>query len=195
MTKSTHSSLVLVLALGLVGCGSAATANAPATTPDRPAAAEPAATTPVVSESSAPDKEESARPLNVELLRSSFKLVVEREPKLTSIFYGHLFADYPESKRLFDGVDLETQGEMLGTALGLVVEHLEDPEWLTETLGTLGENHAGYGVKEKHYQWVGASLLKTLSQVAADDWNDELAQAWGDAYGAIQTLMLARTDA
>lgn len=175
-------SVVLGFLVSVTACGGS---TPPAETPEAAPPAETAA------EPAPAEEAEAARPLNVELLRSSFKLVVEREPKLTSIFYGHLFADYPDSKKMFEGVDLDTQGKMLATALSGVVDHLEDPEWLTKTLGELGQRHADYGVKEEHYAWVGASLLKTLAQVAGDDWTPEMAQAWGDAYAAIQKLMLA----
>jgi hemoglobin-like flavoprotein len=39
--------------------------------------------------------------LNVALLRSSFELVVEREPMLTARFYEVLFARYPQVRKLF----------------------------------------------------------------------------------------------
>ena len=127
--------------------------------------------------------------LNVQLLRESFALVVERQPKLTSRFYEILFARHPEVRPLFGQRSTEAQALMLQEALVAVLDHLEDASWLQQNLANLGSKHAGYGVTEEMYSWVGASLLATLEEVAGDAWTPELEQAWADAYGAIAGLM------
>ena len=127
--------------------------------------------------------------LNVELLRSSFDLVVEREPELTARFYERLFSDYPQSKPLFGRKFEREQQKMLQDALIAVVDHLEDADWLVGTLQPLGRKHVGYGVTAVMYDWVGASLLVTLAQAAGDDWTREHEAAWAEAYGAIAGIM------
>jgi hemoglobin-like flavoprotein len=127
--------------------------------------------------------------LDVELLRSSFALVVEREPELTARFYEHLFADYPQVKPLFGRNSARAQQQMLRDALVAVLDHLDDAPWLQTTLAELGRKHVDYGVTNEMYDWVGASLLETLAEVAGEDWNDRLAAAWATAYGAIAGLM------
>lgn len=127
--------------------------------------------------------------LKVELLRSSFALVVEREPELTARFYDVLFARYPQVKPLFSPNGGARQQRMLSDALVAVVDHLEDAPWLQTQLQALGAKHVAYGVTPEMYGWVGASLLQTLATVAGDDWTPELAAAWTDAYGAIAGLM------
>jgi hemoglobin-like flavoprotein len=87
------------------------------------------------------------------------------------------------------------QAEMLTGALVAVMDHLEDAPWLTSTLGALGEKHLSYGVTREMYDWVGASLLTALAEAAGSKWNAELNVAWAEAYGAIVSLMLARTAA
>ena len=131
--------------------------------------------------------------LNVDLLRSSFNLVIEIEPDLTGKFYATLFEQRPEARALF-GADTRKQSDMLAGALIAVVDHLEDGEWLTDTLGGLGAKHPGYGVTPDMYEWVGTALLTTLAAAAGDAWTDELNTAWADAYGAISSLMIAGVD-
>jgi hemoglobin-like flavoprotein len=128
--------------------------------------------------------------LNVVLLRSSFELVVERAPDLTVRFYEILFARYPQVKPLFGRNSGRAQAEMLAAAIGAVIEHLEDAPWLERTLKGLGAKHVAYGVTTEMFPMVGECLLATLAEVAGADWSPELAQAWGDAYGAITSLML-----
>lgn len=129
--------------------------------------------------------------LNVELLRSSFALVVEREPEVTRKFYDVLFAKYPGAKPLFSRRSRTDQERMLRDMLVAIIDHLEDGPWLTQQLKALGDKHVGYGVTPEMYGWVGASLLETLESIAGPAWTPELAAAWTDAYGAIASLMQA----
>lgn len=128
--------------------------------------------------------------LDAALLRSSFALVVERQPALTHRFYEVLFARYPQARALF-GRDTRRQEEMLQGALVAVVDHLEDAAWLQQTLAGLGAKHVGYGVTQEMYGWVGECLLATLAEVAGEAWTPALERAWAEAYGAIVELMLA----
>lgn len=129
--------------------------------------------------------------LNVEALRSSFELVVEREPQLTHRFYDILFQRYPQAKPLFRNNPRQEQEKMLTDVLVKVMDHLEDAPWLVRELGALGNKHAGYGVTDEMYGWVGASLLEALAQVASDAWTPELEAAWTEAFEAISSLMQA----
>ncbi|HEX4422449.1 MAG TPA: globin domain-containing protein [Kofleriaceae bacterium] len=113
-------------------------------------------------------------------------------PKFTSRFYEILFERYPQAEPLFLRTSMARQAEMLNGALVAVLDHLEDAPWLTDTLGALGAKHVGYGVTHEMYDWVGASLLATLAEVAGPAWNPELNAAWGEAYGVIASLMRAR---
>src|ERR1700709_2188256 len=115
--------------------------------------------------------------LDAVLLRSSFDLVVEREPELTPRFYEILFARYPQVRPLF-GRSGPAQAEMLQQALVAVIEHIEDPSWLSQTLGALGKKHVDYGVTAEMYGWVGASLLAALAEAAGDAWSPALEGAW-----------------
>jgi hemoglobin-like flavoprotein len=129
--------------------------------------------------------------LDVQLLRDSFALVVEREPELTRRFYEILFERYPQARALFGRRSERAQQEMLRDALVAVVDHLEDPSWLTSTLFALGRKHVSYGVTAPMYDWVGESLLATLAEVAADAWTEAHARAWADAYALIAGAMQA----
>jgi len=126
---------------------------------------------------------------DVALLRSSFNLVIEREPELTRVFYDILFERYPQARPLFRRNTPAMQQRMLAQALGAVVEHLEDGPWLVETLGKMGARHEAYGVTREMYGWVGDALLATLARAAGPDWTPDLAAAWAAAYGAITGLM------
>lgn len=128
--------------------------------------------------------------LNVPLLRSSFDLVIERQPQLTPRFYEILFARYPQVKPLFGRNSGANQAAMLQSALVAVLDKLEDASWLEQTLGAMGAKHVDYGVTTEMYGWVGTSLLAAIAEAAGSDWSPALESAWTDAYGAISGLML-----
>jgi hemoglobin-like flavoprotein len=127
--------------------------------------------------------------LNIELLRESFTLVVERQPMLVRRFYEILFERHPEARHLFGRRSAEAQEKMLTSALIAVMDHLDDAPWFTTTLSALGAKHREYGVTDRMYDWVGESLLATLAEIAGDDWNAELEREWSKAYAAIATTM------
>ena len=129
--------------------------------------------------------------MNIELLRSSFTQVLEQEPALTRRFYAIFFARYPQVVPLFGRNSPRQQQEMLGQALMAVLDHLENAEWLVETLGALGRKHVTYGVTSEMYGWVGECLLATLSEIAGPAWTPAHEQVWSEAYAAIVLLMVA----
>lgn len=128
--------------------------------------------------------------LNVELLRSSFGLVVSREPQITARFYEIFFERYPQVVPMFGKTSGENQQKMLTEALVAVVDHLEDAPWLKANLRALGKRHDGYGVTPEMYNWVGECLLAAMAAAAGKDWSPEIEAAWTDAYGAIVHLTL-----
>jgi hemoglobin-like flavoprotein len=129
--------------------------------------------------------------LQVNLLRTSFDLVIARQPNLTRVFYEILFARHPEARQLFFRKTIAVQEQMLAETLDAALEHLEEQEWLASRLAEMGARHAEYGVSAEMYGWVAEALLATLARIAGDDWTPALEAAWGDALTAIETLMLA----
>ena len=128
--------------------------------------------------------------MDVTLLRCSFEQIIEREPDLAGRFYQILFQRHPQTRALFRG-DTRAQGKMLAGALQAVIDHLEDAAWLVPTLEGLGARHAGYGITDEMYEWVGECLLAALAEVAGEDWSASHILAWSEAYGFIADTMKA----
>lgn len=129
--------------------------------------------------------------LDVDALRGSFGVVIERQPDLTRVFYEELFERHPEARALFTRRPMAVQEQMLAETLVAALDHLEEPAWLTVKLGELGAKHAEYGVTREMYGWVAESLLATLERAAGDAWTPAYEMAWRDALTAIAALMLA----
>lgn len=127
--------------------------------------------------------------LNIELLRESFAKAVPVADKVADKFYEFLWTDYPQSKALFAKVDMDKQKVALIKSLAKIVEEVDQPENLVPYLEKMGARHIDYGTEPEHYDWVGASLLKTFAFFFEEEWTDELNQAWADAYGVIADVM------
>lgn len=132
--------------------------------------------------------------LPVKLLEESFNEVKPQADAFGSSFYQNLFTMYPEAKPLFANTDLAAQQKKLISSLVLVVENLQNPEKLQESLKGLGARHVQYGALPEHYPLVGNALLKTFEDYLQEKWTPEVKQAWVDAYGAITKIMLEGAD-
>jgi hemoglobin-like flavoprotein len=124
------------------------------------------------------------------LLRRSFELVAPEGERLVALFYERLFERYPSLSRLFAGVQMERQREMLLGALASVIRYAEDPRSLLPVLGDLGARHARYGVRPEHYPLVGETLLAALAEIGGADFLPEMRSAWAEAYGVLSAAML-----
>ena len=129
--------------------------------------------------------------LDADALRTSFGVVIDRQPDLTKAFYEELFERHPEARALFTRKPMAVQEQMLAETLVAALDHLDDPAWLSEQLAALGAKHADYGVTAEMYGWVADALLATLERAAGDAWTPAYETAWRDALTAIAELMLA----
>ncbi|MGC4933688.1 globin domain-containing protein [Gordonia sp. DT30] len=128
--------------------------------------------------------------MDKDTLTASLALVDLPDDGLTVLFYEKLFAAHPEVQPMFSR-STRGQAAMLRTAVISVVEHLDDPEWLTTTLGALGRRHADLGVGEALYPVVAQTLIATMAEIAGPAWTDEYTAQWAQALTAVADLMLA----
>ncbi|MEJ2142762.1 MAG: globin family protein [Gammaproteobacteria bacterium] len=127
-------------------------------------------------------------PKQIGLIKVTWGKVFPIADKAAELFYGKLFELDPELKPLFSGNMVE-QGKKLMSTINLVVEGLENLEELVPAVQDLGIRHAGYGVKDEHYDTVAEALLWTLGQGLGDDFTDEVKEAWTEAYVVLATTM------
>ena len=123
------------------------------------------------------------------LVQETWHQVVPIADTASALFYERLFEIDPELRRLFDGVDMESQRQKLVQALALVIGGLDEIEELIAEVAALGRRHSVYGVKDAHYDTVGAALLSTLETGLGDSWTAEVKAAWTAAYGFIAEVM------
>ena len=123
-----------------------------------------------------------------ELLETSLALVDTPDDALTKRFYAILFERYPSVRPMFTE-DIGRQAKMLRSAIISVVDHLDDPIWLTETLGDLGARHASWGVVAPMYDAVTECMVAAMAERGGSAWTPQMTDAWVEALDAVSGLM------
>jgi hemoglobin-like flavoprotein len=122
------------------------------------------------------------------LIRQTFDLVAPMADSVAAVFYRRLFELDPSLRALFPPMLVE-QGRKLMQMLGAAVGMLDRPQQLTSVLESLGRRHAGYGVRDEHYDTVGEALLWTLERGLGPVFTPDVKAAWAALYGVVATTM------
>jgi hemoglobin-like flavoprotein len=132
-------------------------------------------------------------PSQVELIRASWTAVEPIQDVAATLFYDRLLELDPSLRRLFRRTDMAQQKKILIQTLTVVVKSLDRLDQLVPAIEALGRRHAGYGVRETHYDTVGEALLWTLGQGLGDGFTPELRDAWTEAYTTLASVMIGAT--
>ena len=129
-------------------------------------------------------------PAEIAMLRESFSELSPELEEASVAFYQRLFAIAPELAPLFR-TDIENQGMRFMSAVGTILDRLDDPEDTDGFLLRLGEGHAALGIKPEHFLPMRAALIETFRETLGDRFTAERAAAWRKAYDLIASGMLA----
>jgi hemoglobin-like flavoprotein len=126
----------------------------------------------------------------VALMESTFAKISSDGQRFAERFYEKLFERYPGVKPLFSNVSMSRQKQHLFSALVMVIDNLQKPQELEESLTRLGQRHVDYGVSPSHYYAVSGTLLDVIRFFLKDDWNDDVQEAWSDGLEAVSRVMM-----
>lgn len=134
-------------------------------------------------------------PEQVQMIKTSWQKVMPISDKAAELFYGKLFELDPSVKPLFKG-DMKEQGQKLMKMINTVVNGIDRLDTIVPAVQQLGVRHVAYGVKDDHYDTVGAALIWTLGAGLGDDFTEPTKEAWVTAYGILaDTMKAAAADA
>lgn len=125
---------------------------------------------------------------HIQSIRESHAAVARRPDITARLFYQTLFELDPALRPMFRP-DLEEQSRKLMEVLGAAVRLLDHPEALTPVLEALGRRHVKYGVREEHYDTVGAALLRALHDTLGEAFGPVTREAWTRFYELIASTM------
>ena len=134
-------------------------------------------------------------PDQIHLVRQSFARVAPIAEQAGALFYAKLFARDPAIGGLFSSSDMNVQARKLLEMIGNAVRLLDHPERLDPVLRALGKRHVEYGVRDAHYDSVGAALLETLADALGPDFTPATHAAWAALYARVgRTMRLGAQD-
>ncbi|MDC3957403.1 hypothetical protein KEG38_26335 [Polyangium jinanense] len=134
------------------------------------------------------DREETMNNEQKLLVQKTFEMVAPIADVAAGLFYGRLFEVDPSLKPLFRG-DMKDQGKKLMSTLKVAVQALDRLDALIPTVQALGRRHLAYGVRDDHYDTVGAALLWTLEKGLGEAFTPEVHEAWATVYGVLAKVM------
>jgi hemoglobin-like flavoprotein len=127
-------------------------------------------------------------PQQIALVQTSFLTVQPILDTAAGLFYDRLFELDPTLRPLFR-TSRDQQTRMLAQALTIVVKSLDRLDAIRPAVEALGRRHVGYGVRDEHYETVGAALLWTLQEGLGSAFTPAVRDAWSAAYGWIALTM------
>jgi len=127
-------------------------------------------------------------PEHVRLVQSTWVKVLPIKDTAAQLFYERLFEMDPSLRALFRG-DMRQQGEKLMQVIDAAVNGLSHLERIVTAIQELGRRHVDYGVKDHHYDTVGAALLWTLEKSLGKEFTREARNAWTTVYSILATTM------
>ncbi len=123
------------------------------------------------------------------LVQESWMQVEPIADTAATLFYDKLFELDPALRPLFPSTDLREQKKKLMQTLTVAVRGLHRLDELTPALEALGRRHAGYRVKDEHYETVGQALLWTLEQGLGAAFTPAVRDAWVETYQLVASVM------
>lgn len=134
-------------------------------------------------------------PTQIDLIRASWTKVEPIADTAAQLFYSRLFELDPRTRALFRRTDMDAQRRNLMQTLTVVVKGLDKLDAIVPAVRALGSRHAGYGVRAKDYDTVGAALLWTLEQGLGAEFDEPTREAWASAYGLLASVMIEASEA
>jgi hemoglobin-like flavoprotein len=127
-------------------------------------------------------------PQQKQLVQTTFAKVAPIADEAAALFYGRLFEIDPALRPMFT-TDLKEQGRKLMAMIAMAVNGLDRLDQLVPAVRQLGARHAGYGVRDEHYDTVAAALVWTLEQGLGGDFTPDVREAWVAVYGVLASTM------
>jgi hemoglobin-like flavoprotein len=127
-------------------------------------------------------------PQQIRTVQSTWIKVLPNKDTAAQLFYERLFEIDPSLRGLFRS-DISQQGAKLMQVMDAAVNGLSQLERIVRVIQELGRRHADYGVKDHHYDIVGAALLWTLGKSLGAEFTPEVKDAWATVYRVLATTM------
>jgi nitric oxide dioxygenase len=130
----------------------------------------------------------------IEIVKATAPVVAEHAETITRRFYTLMFAGNPEVQAYFNPAHQHSgqQQQALAGAICAYAANIENLGALGPAVELIAQKHCSLGIQPEHYPIVGKHLLAAIKAVLGDAATDEIITAWGEAYGFLAEIFVAR---
>lgn len=133
-----------------------------------------------------------ASPRTIEIVKSTVPFLEEHGNQITDIFYQNMFAEHPELLDIFNETNqkLGRQQSALASTVLAAAKHLEKLAVLLPEVTQIAHKHRALQILPEHYPIVGKHILGAIKKVLGDAANDDIINAWAEAYDDIAGVFI-----
>ncbi|WP_367108848.1 globin domain-containing protein [uncultured Psychrobacter sp.] len=137
-----------------------------------------------------------ASPKTIEIVKATVPVLEEHGTAITTVFYQNMFAEHPELLDIFNETNqkLGRQQTALATTVLAAAKHLENLAVLLPEVTQISHKHRALQILPEHYPIVGKHLLGAIKEVLGEAANDDIIQAWTQAYDEIADVFIQLED-
>tara|TARA_R110001606_G_scaffold399222_2_gene582390 strand:+ start:44647 stop:45837 length:1191 start_codon:yes stop_codon:yes gene_type:complete len=130
----------------------------------------------------------------IEIVKSTIPLLENAGVEVTDYFYKRMFKHNPELKDIFNLANQASgrQQFALFSAVASYAKNIDNLGALGDLVERVAQKHTSFNIQPVQYQIVGHHLIETLREMAPDDFTDEVATAWIEAYGLLADVLIGR---
>ena len=122
-------------------------------------------------------------------IRDSMRWLAPRASAIAPEFYADLWRRDPSLRSLFTG-DLHGQGMQFMSAVGLIVDNLDNPAALDEQIGKLSQRHSAFDLKPDAYHTMEEALIDTFRIALGARFTTAMQRAWRSAFHQVAERMM-----
>ncbi|WP_299186802.1 globin domain-containing protein [uncultured Psychrobacter sp.] len=133
-----------------------------------------------------------ASPKTIEIVKATVPVLEEHGTAITTVFYQNMFKEHPELLDIFNETNqkLGRQQTALATTVLAAAKHLENLAILLPQVTQISHKHRALQILPEHYPIVGKHLLGAIKEVLGEAANDDIIDAWTEAYDEIAGVFI-----
>lgn len=128
----------------------------------------------------------------IAIVKATVPVLEEHGTAITSVFYQNMFDHHPELLDIFNKTNqkLGRQQTALATTVLAAAKHLEHLAVLLPQVTEISHKHRALQILPEHYPIVGEHLIGAIKQVLGEAANDDIIDAWTEAYDEIADVFI-----
>jgi hemoglobin-like flavoprotein len=132
-------------------------------------------------------------PATLAIVKATAPVLVQHGVAITTRMYERLFVD-ADIKAMFDAAAQQSgeQPRRLAAAIVAFAQNVDNLPALAGAVEKMAARHVQTHVRAEHYPAVAEALLPAIRDVLGEAANDEVLEAWGEAYWFLADVLIAR---